>query len=144
MNHSLEVKKSITISASIQKVWEVMTQPEHIAKFLYGTETITDWQPNSKIVFQGEYEGHQYKDKGIVQVNKANEELSYKYYSGFSGLEDKEENYCLVRYLFENDSEGNCIFTWHQIGYPDAEKREHSESGMDALLQNIKAIAEDQ
>lgn len=142
MDHSLEVKKSIEINCSVQTVWKVMTDPIHIAKYLHGTETITDWETGSNIIFQGEYEGQQYKDKGIVKSNIPNKELSYRYFSGFSGLEDKEENYSLVQYNFSSIDENKCNLTWHQIGYPDATRKEHSENGMDELLKQIKTIAE--
>jgi uncharacterized protein YndB with AHSA1/START domain len=63
MRHDLKVSESVEINASPEKVWKVLTQPEFIKEYLFGTETITDWKVGSEVIFQGEYQGHKYKDK---------------------------------------------------------------------------------
>lgn len=141
MDHTLEVLKSISIDASIENLWEAMTNPVHIAKYLHGTETITDWKQGSEIIFQGKYDGQKYKDKGIVQSNVYLKELSYLYFTNFSGLEDKPENYSLVKYIFAEEN-GKTTFTWHQKGYPDASRQKHAKGGMETMLKHIKAISE--
>src|SRR5450631_2104823 len=98
MNHDLIVVKGILINAPKEKVWNALTNPEIIKEYLFGTETITDWNVGSDVIFQGEYNGIKYRDKGVVQNNVLNEVLSYRYWSAFSGEEDKPENYSLVTY----------------------------------------------
>ena len=141
MNHELIVSKSIEINASPAKVWEVLTNPEIIKEYLYGTETITNWKPGSEIIFQGEYQGQNYKDKGIVRENIVNEKLSYHYWSGFSEMEDKPENYSLITYSLLK-KENSTVFTWTQKGFANEEGYKHSESGMDEFIGKIKVIAE--
>jgi len=82
MNKALRVSKSIEINSNAEAVWDVLTNPEKIRVYLFGTETITDWKVGSPIIFQGEYEGHKYKDKGNVLENKPNKLLRYNYCSG--------------------------------------------------------------
>jgi uncharacterized protein YndB with AHSA1/START domain len=96
MRHDLEVSASVDIKADLAKVWNVMTNPKIIKEYLFGTETITNWKVGNEIVFQGEYEGHKYKDKGIVRENILHKRISYNYWSAFTGLEDTPENYSLV------------------------------------------------
>ena len=98
MDKNLIASSNINIQSTPSKVWDVLTNPEKIKEYLFGTEVLTDWNIGSPIVFQGEYNGQQYKDKGNVIENKKNELLKYDYWSGFSGLEDKPENYSLVTY----------------------------------------------
>ncbi len=141
MNHDLEVKKSVDIKSSTDQVWKALTDPTIIKQYLFGTNCMTDWQVGSSIIFQGKYEGQTYMDKGIVVENIPNEKLSYNYWSGFSGLEDKPENYCLVTYLLETQNEVTTL-TWHQKGYGNEEGRKHSEDGMDEFLGSIKEIVE--
>ncbi len=141
MNHNLIVSKSIDINASPAKVWNALTNPEIIKEYLYGTETITDWKVGSAIIFQGEYKGQQYKDKGIVRENIPNELLSYSYWSGFSGTEDKAENYSLVTYQLKQNKNITTL-TWTQKGFANEDGHKHSESGMDAFLVSIKKIIE--
>ena len=58
MNRNLKVSKSIEVNSNAKKVWDALTNPGKIKVYLFGTETITDWQIGSPIIFQGEYEGH--------------------------------------------------------------------------------------
>ena len=99
MNKALSVSKSIYINASPAAIWDVLTNQKKIKVYLYGTETISDWEVGSPIIFQGEYQGQTYKDKGNVLENVPNKRLVYNYWSGFSGLEDKPENYFIVSYI---------------------------------------------
>ena len=58
MNRNLKVSKSIEVNSNAKKVWDALTNPGKIKVYLFGTETITDWQIGSPIIFQGEYEVH--------------------------------------------------------------------------------------
>lgn len=144
MNHDLKTSCSIDINCDAARVWEVMTQPELIKLYLHGTECITDWQVDSPIVFQGEYEGNTYKDKGIVKERVEHKLLSYRYWSGFSGLADAPENYGLVTYRINSKGDQLTEFTWEQAGYPDEARQTHSSEGMPAFLAHIKQVAEQQ
>ena len=142
MNHELEASHTIEISADASSVWQVLTSPHLIAKYLHGTETITDWQIGSDIVFQGEYDGHTYRDKGVIQQIVENKMLQYTYWSGFSGLEDAPKNYSLVTYTLEALGVKNTRFTWHQKGFVDETRQGHSQDGLPAILEQIKTLVE--
>jgi len=142
MKQDLTVSKTILVNASPSKVWLAVTTPEIIKEYLYGTETITDWKIGSTIVFQGEYEGHKYRDHGVILKNDLHECLSYSYWSGFSGLEDKPENYSSVTYLLENKEDKATEFTWIQKGFASEENQKHSENGMMDFLAKFKEVAE--
>ncbi len=95
-----------------------------------------------QIIFQGEFDGHKYRDHGVIIENVMNKLLSYSYWSGFSGLEDKQENYSTVTYTLTKKGNNQTEFTWAQKGYANEEGYKHSESGMDEFLGQIKAIIE--
>ena len=143
MNHALIVSESVLIHATPTKVWETLTTPAIIKEYLFGTETSTDWKVGSEITFQGVYGPHDqhYCDKGAIIENDPTMLLRYSYWSGFSGLEDRPENYAMVTYALEQNDRGTK-FTWTQQGYPDEARCQHSLKGMNALLAQIKAIAE--
>ncbi|MBN4071005.1 SRPBCC domain-containing protein [Crocinitomix catalasitica] len=143
MNKDLKVLASVDIIAEVDKVWDALVNPEKIKVYLFGTETITDWQVGSAIIFQGVYEGDEYKDKGKVLENRPNEFLKYAYWSQFSGLEDKEENYSHISLLLEATAENQVKLTWSQQGFSNEKMKEHSESGLPALLDSIKTLVED-
>ena len=142
MRHDLTVSKSVEINAEPARVWNALTNPEIIKEYLFGTETITDWKVGSEIIFQGEYEGQKYLDKGIIKEIILNKALSYSYWSGFSGLEDKPENYSLITYTLEGSGNKKTKFTWTQKGYANEQSYEHSKNGMEEFLASIKAIIE--
>ena len=142
MRRDLIVSQSIDINASPSKIWTVLTDPKLIKEYLYGTETVTDWKVGSEVIFQGEYQNQTYQDKGIILENVPNELLSYSYWSGFSGTEDKPENYSIVTYSLSKQDDSHTTFTWTQEGFATEEGYNHSKQGMGAFLEQIKGIAE--
>jgi uncharacterized protein YndB with AHSA1/START domain len=144
MQHDLIVTGSVEVNADPEKVWDAMTNPEIIKEYLFGTQTITDWQPGSEIMFQGEYGENlefKYRDKGIVLRNIPFKVISYTYWSGFSGLEDKPDNYGIVTYSINNTGQQTRL-TWTQEGYANDEGYERAQSGMEAFLNQIKGVME--
>jgi uncharacterized protein YndB with AHSA1/START domain len=144
MNHTLTVSESVAIHATPERVWKALTTPALIAKYLFGTETITDWKVGSPIVFQGSYgenKEHHYRDHGVIRSCVPGSTLAYTYWSGFSGLPDAPENYAVITYTLEPRG-GETLFTWTQQGFPNEERYQHSKAGMTAFLAQIKAIAE--
>ena len=141
INKSLEVDKSIIINASKSKIWKTLTDPSLIKEYLYGTETITDWKVGSDLIFQGDWQGQPYKDKGNIMEITPEKILSYDYWSGFSGLEDVPENYSLVTYTIEDEGEMVRLRV-KQTGFGSEENQSHSEAGWTQVLEKIKEIAE--
>jgi uncharacterized protein YndB with AHSA1/START domain len=141
MNKELEVTKSIEINADKVIVWDALINPEKIKIYLFGTETVSDWQKGSEIIFQGEYQGHQYKDKGTILEIKSYELLQYSYWSGFSGLEDKLENYSIVTYKIDSTI-NKTILTLTQKGFANEQAQQHSQASWTNVLQQIKEITE--
>ncbi len=142
MNQDLSQSHSIEISAPIATVWKALITPEIIAKYLHGTETITDWKVGNKVTFQGEYEGKTYSDGGIIKEFIPNQKISYTYWSSFTGQEDKPENYSLITYDVEPISANKTKFTWTTKGFSSEKEFEGSKSSMPKFLENIKSIVE--
>jgi uncharacterized protein YndB with AHSA1/START domain len=142
MRHDLEVSDSIEINADPAKVWKGLTDPSIIKDYLYGTETVTDWKVGSEVIFQGEYNGHKYRDKGVVLENEPNKTITYSYWSGFTGLEDKAENYSRVTYRIDDLGNGKTKFTWTQKGFGSEDGYKHSQTGMRTFLEKVKDVIE--
>lgn len=142
MDKNLIASSNIKIQSTPEKVWDILINPKKIKEYLFGTEVLTNWKIGSPIVFQGEYNGQQYEDKGNVIENTKNELLKYNYWSEFSGLEDKPENYSLVTYKIENLNDNSVKFTWLQQGFASEEGKSHTEQGLQSMLEKIKELAE--
>lgn len=133
--------KTISIAADAQHVWNALTDKETIKKYFFGTEAVSDWKPGSTLVFQGEWEGKSYQDKGNILAADPRKLLQYNYWSGFSGLEDREENYSLVTYRLE--PRGNqTTLSLTQQGFASEEAKAHADTGWEMVLENLKKLLE--
>jgi uncharacterized protein YndB with AHSA1/START domain len=141
MKNDLIVRKTVKINAEAAKVWNAITNPKMIKKYLFGTKVSTDWKVGSEIIFQGDWQGKKFRDKGIIEKFEIEKLFQYTYWSVFSGLEDKKENYSLV--TFELSEEGKMTkLTVSQKGFADKESQEHSDKGWSMVLKKIKELLE--
>ncbi|MCB0479527.1 MAG: SRPBCC domain-containing protein [Bacteroidetes bacterium] len=140
METHFKIQYKSTINAPLEKVWEALTNPEIIKQYFFGTELITDWKVGSPIIFQGEWEGQTYKDKGEILEYEHNKKLAYSYLSNWSGKEDLPENYLWVCYEVKPDGT-NTELTIHQSNY-DEERAQHSEGNWASLVDAMKKVIE--
>ena len=66
MADNLTATKSININVPVGKVWKALTDPAIIKEYMFGTNTVSDWQKDSTITYSGEWEGKSYEDKGVI------------------------------------------------------------------------------
>jgi len=129
------------ISASPQQVWEVLTDPEQIKKFMFGAEVKTDWQPGSPIVWQGVYEGKEYEDKGEILEVEPGRLLKVTHYSPLTGQPDVPENYHTLTYeLAERGTSTHLSLS--QDNNASEEEAEHSRGMWEMLMQGVKEAVE--
>ena len=93
------------------------------------------------MVFQGVYEGHIYKDKGLILKWQPHQLFQYSYLSQFGGLEDKPENYHIITYVI-TDGSGTTGLQVKQENIHNEEALKHTDATWDMILQSIKSIAE--
>ena len=141
-DRSLVVKREASINATTDRIWFVLTDPSTIARYLYGASLHTDWGIGSQILFQGEYEGTKWQDKGVVREFVAGSRLAYDYWSGSCGLADLPENYARVTFAMESNSIGTVLVI-EQKGYASKQSFETSGQGWENMLSSIKTIAEE-
>lgn len=141
MNKNLIVANSIEIAADKNHVWDLLINPEKIKIYFFGTETICDWKPGASLVFQGEYQGTIYKDKGVIIQFVPGEILQFSYLSSFTGLNDEPDNYSLVTYnLSETGTATRLKVT--QVGFVSEQARDHSNTAWGNVLKKMKELAE--
>ena len=141
MDRALKVEKVVIIQAGPDKVWKALTDKESIKKYFFGTEAISDWVVGSSLIFQGEWEGKTYQDKGTILAADAGKLLQYNYWSGFSGLDDIPENYSLVTYRLSAELDKTTL-TLTQEGFAGEEAKAHGEGGWTMVLDNLKKLLE--
>ena len=136
-----KVVKTIEINADKSKVWNALINPDIIKQYFFGTEVVSDWKVGSEIIFQGEYQGTKYRDKGNILKIETEKVLQYNYWSGFSGLEDKEENYSIVTYEL-NYENGKTRLSLTQENLANEQSKEHADKNWDIVLSQMKEIIE--
>ena len=139
MSYSIQVQR--TIKAPIANVWGALTEAEMVKKYLFGTQLITTWKVGTPILFQGEWEGQKYVDKGMVLHYEKEKKLTYSYLSSWDGLEDKPENYQNVTYSVKSQGQ-QTILLIRQTKLPSAEKKQHSAKNWAMLLKTMQKLLE--
>lgn len=129
------------INAPRADVWDALTDPEQIKKFMFGSDVVTDWKPGSSIVWKGEYEGKKYEDKGEILEIEPERLLKVTHFSPLSGAEDIPENYHTLTYELEDDAEGTRL-SLSQDNNSNAEEAEHSKGNWEKMLSALKDVVE--
>ena len=111
-----KISYTASINAPVEKVWDALTNPELVKEYLFGTNLKTDWKVGSPIIFQGEWEGKEYVDKGEVLEYELHKKIAYSYLSNLSGKENLPENYLWVCYEVSPKGKGTEL-TIHQSNY---------------------------
>ncbi|GMQ25722.1 hypothetical protein Aoki45_24040 [Algoriphagus sp. oki45] len=136
--HQIQYKTKI--NAPFEKVWAALTKPEIVKQYFFGTDIVTSWNVGEPIVFQGEWEGQKYEDKGEILEYEHNKRLAYSYLSNWSGKEDLPENYLWVCYEVTPNDNGTEL-TISQTNY-DEERAKHSEGNWASIVDEMKKIVE--
>ena len=132
---------TITILAPRLKVWEVLTKPKLIKQYLFGTNVKTTWQVGSPIIYEGQWQGISYQDKGVVMQFEPGKLLVTTYWSSMAGLADIPENYKTVRYeLAAEDIRTRLTLT--QSNNASSEETIHTEDNWKMVLDGIKKLCE--
>ena len=141
INNPLIAQASISINAPAIKVWEALITPELIKQYLFGTIVITDWQVGSPIVYEGEWQGKSYQDKGIIMQVEPGKLLVSTYWSSMAGLPDLPENYKTVRYELSPVGHETKL-TVTQDNNATQEEAMHSSQNWKMVLDGIKKVVE--
>jgi uncharacterized protein YndB with AHSA1/START domain len=132
----------IDISASAEQVWQALTDPAKIEKYMFGTKVETDWRPESAIVWRGEYEGKRYEDKGKILAVDPQRLLKLTHFSPLSGQDDVPENYHTLTYELDARGANTTHLSLSQDNNKDADEAEHSRKNWDTVLEGIKGVVE--
>lgn len=141
MEKNLIARASVTIDAPSEKVWDALVNPEAIKQYMFGTNVVADWREGSPIIWQGEWQGRAYEDKGVILQFKPGRTLRYSHFSPLSGLLDKPESYHTV--AIELSDEGNQTrVSLAQDNNPTEQARDHSEKNWGTMLTSLKNFLE--
>jgi uncharacterized protein YndB with AHSA1/START domain len=140
-NNPLIAHATIIINAPGVKVWDALTKPELVKQYLFGTTVNTDWKVGSPIIYEGQWQGKSYQDKGMVIQVEPGRLLVSTFWSSLEGLPDIPENYKTVRY--DLSPEGSAIrLTITQDNNANQDEANHSSQNWKMVLEGIKKLLE--
>ena len=145
----LIIKNTIEINASIEKVWDVLTNPEKTKVYMFGCKTVTNWNVGSELLWKGNYEGKEMVFvKGFIVEIIPPKKLIYSTFDPNSTIKDKPENYLDVTYEL-NENNGKTTLIVSQGDYSKVENGEkryqdswNNGEGWNPILIQIKELAE--
>src|SRR5437764_9922126 len=137
MKNRFMAQVQVEINAPRAKVWKALVTPAMIRQYMFGTNAVSDWEEGAPIVWQGEWEGKPYEDKGTILQLKPERILQYSHFSPLAGQPDLPENYHTVTIELTPRGAGPLVLL-SQDNNATEEEREHSEQNWRMMLTSLK------
>ena len=133
---------TITINASLQRVWDVLTQPELVKLWQYGSDLQTSWIPGSPIRFTTAWGDTIFEQWGQVLIYQPTQLIRYSLFAPRPGLEDKAENYFVMHYQLTDVASRTHLEIIQEDNRPGA-VQEPPQGEENPVLQALKKLAEE-
>ena len=103
MSFQKPIQHNIFINAPVALVWNALTDPKLMKLWLWENEVqvISDWKPDSSMLFKGTFHEVAYTDKGNILKIEKEKQFSYNYWSHLSQLPDTSENYQVIEFILD-------------------------------------------
>ena len=141
MEKNLIAKASVVINTRRAEVWKALVNPEAIKQYMFGTTVVSDWQKGSPIIWNGEWQGKSYEDKGIILQFKPERILQYSHFSPLSGVPDEPENYHTVTIELSSENDQTRV-SLTQDKNATEEERADAEKNWGMMLAALKKFLE--
>ena len=105
----LIAKSSIQINNTVDAAWKALVDPEIVAKYMLGSQQLSDWKKGSSIIWRKDFNGRRFEDKGEILEITPQKSLKYTHYSPASGKPDAPENYQTVSVTLQENAKGTTI-----------------------------------
>ncbi|MEO5946312.1 MAG: SRPBCC domain-containing protein [Chitinophagaceae bacterium] len=132
---------TIKINASTQKVWDILTKPEMVKLWQYGSELQTTWEPGTGIKFSTKWEDKVFQQWGQVLEIRTKELIKYSLFAPRPDLEDKPENYFIMKYVLTDDNGQTKLEIIQEDNRPNA-VQEEPQIVENPVLKSLKDLAE--
>jgi uncharacterized protein YndB with AHSA1/START domain len=148
---NLCVEGSILIHASIERIWDTLTNPVKIAQYMFESIVETDWKVGSPVTFsrdrlhpKAERRGKLIQDKGEILEFTQCKVLQFSYWSSQEGYPDLPENYSIITYTLRKDNDDNIELTYLREKIPLEFEQMNQARFLPGMLKEIKRIAEEE
>lgn len=132
---------TIVLNASVEKVWNALTQPELVKQWQYGSDLLTTWKTGSEIRFRNEWDGQVFEQWGTVLEIVPNQKIKYSLFFPRPGLEDKPENYFIMNYVLTEENQKTKLEIIQEDNRLGA-IQEEPQGEENPILQGLKSLIE--
>jgi uncharacterized protein YndB with AHSA1/START domain len=112
------IHKTVDIHAPALKVWNSITKPGLIQKWMTDSEIeiISNWQTGGPIIFKGDLHGINFINKGTILQFEPGKVLSYTFWSSLTEHADLPENYSVITFNLTDSADTTTLaFTQSNI-----------------------------
>ncbi len=134
---------TIYIKSTLQNVWNVLTVPDLVKQWQYGSELITDWKVGSDIRFRTAWENKWFEQWGKILEIIPLKLIKYSLFAPRPGIEDKQENYFQMIYRLHEDKSQVKLDIIQEDNRPGA-KQEAPQGEENPVLSELKKLCESQ
>ena len=138
--------KVVNINAPAARVWQVLTTPELMKKWMMPDIEIsitTDWKVGSPMIIRGTMNGKDFENNGTVLKFEPETTLQYSHLSSISRLPDQSENYSLVAFRLQPiDHQTSLSLTLSN--FPTESIYQHLAFYWNVTLEVLKRMIEEQ
>lgn len=134
--------QQISIDAPAARVWEALTTPAIVSRFMFGAEVESTWQPGGPIVYRGVWDGQPFEDRGTIREAVPGRRLSSATLNSLSGLEDRPENYTVITYDLLAEGDARTTLSVTQDNNPSREAADLAGDNWVMTLAEIKHLVE--
>jgi uncharacterized protein YndB with AHSA1/START domain len=151
MKAPLIVKNTIIIQAEPIEVWDALVNPTKTKQYMFGCETVSDWEVGSSLLWKGVFDGKELVAvKGEILEIQPGKRLVYTTIDPNSTIDDTSENYLRVTYDLKPEN-GHTVLYVEQGDYATVAEgeRRYQEAfnggeGWNPILVEIKKLVEAQ
>ena len=141
MNKQHLATSEVSVEAPAGKVWDALTHPELIEKYMMGAKVSSDWKEGSEIRWKGEFKGKPYEDKGKILALKPGKTFTYTHFSPMAGKPDAPENYHTVS-INLTEKEKSTLVSLTQDNNGSENEKQESEKTWGMMLDALKKLVE--
>lgn len=138
--------KSISLNASLNAVWEALTQPELMKSWMYDSEIeiVTTWKVGSPIIINVQEASYKtaFTNTGIILQFIKERMLEYSHLSSLSRLPDEAENYTFIRFTLQPDGP-QTLLELDLANFPTESHYKHIDFYWTVTLEILKRFVEE-
>lgn len=143
---AIYISEEIEINATIDKVWEMLVNPEKTKEYMFGCKIVCNWTEGSDLLWQGASDGVNYVIGKLLNFQK-DKILTFTVFDPNGNIPNIPENHLTATYTLveENGKTKLKIEQGNFATVADGGKRYEdttANGGWMAVLKKIKALAE--